>query len=591
MASYSDRNRAQNSQKSTYWSKIKSFCNYVLLGQWLYLKWLGDRDSEIAKAQRNRSRAPSWLRDSPQKIKNLLEEYRLEEESAENQQGTQQALATDDFIEALKSGSYVPPRNGSQESDDQHTVMRPLVTSPIEYDPHTSFGLRPAERPAQHLDHSPQQTELYLGPIGEERHTGRQAVITKQRQRPVDIQLILIISCIMAIGLVMVYSSSIVKAGVPRNGLPGDPEYFFRQQTVFMGLGVCIMYVVSRIPYQVWGLASFWTFLIGVIGLVLVFSPLGKTVNGAHRWINIGINIQPIEFVKFSWILLLSLWFGDRQQDMSRVRMFLIPIIPLGLLVILLSMQPDLGSILITIVIFGTAYLISGGIIKRYAPFIIFFLLIAIAGMGMKFDHVTSRLSGFINVWTGTEIKDYNLRQALISFCSGRVTGVGLGNSSQKEYFLPEAHTDFIMTIYGAEFGFIGVLVLVSLYVLFLNRCLYIARRAPDLFGALAATMFALIISMQAFINMAMAVGLLPTKGLTLPLVSYGGSSILITCLSIGVILNISRAAYPTQRGLELIIFMSRFNPLPRLMKWLDKRYGDSSHERSVKRRRSAQRT
>ena len=201
--------------------------------------------------------------------------------------------------------------------------------------------------------------------------------------------------------------------------------------------------------------------------------------------------------------------------------------------------------------------------------------------MAFKFKHVGKRIEDYIKVFTHPEKIEYNLKQALISFCSGRFDGVGLGNSSQKEYFLPEAHTDFILTIFGAEFGFIGIFFLVLLYVLFLNRCIFIARRAHDLFGALVVTMIALIISAQAFINMAMAIGLLPTKGLTLPLISYGGSSLLITCLSIGVILNVSRSAYPSQNGLTLILFVSRFNPFPKLMRWLDQKLDPPVKERS----------
>ncbi len=573
---HSDPSRSSNFSLSPLWIALKQVLHIILGGKIIYLRWLKDNDGEIAKAQRSRSRAPSWLRDSPDKIKMMMEEYRLEEE-LEERLAQAEREDTSSNLQAIHSEP-----NRVDQDDSQHTVMlSPSSSLPDDYDPQTSFGLRPAERPAHSPHVENHQTQLYLGPIGEERPLDRQAVISESRRRPVDLQLVIIISFLLVIGLVMVYSSSIVKAGVPKNGLPGDPEFFFRQQSIFMTISVVLMYVVSRIPYQLWGLTAFYAFLAGFIGLVLVFSPLGKTVNGAHRWINIGINIQPIEFMKFAWILLLSLWFGDRKQDMSNIRMFVLPLIPLSALVFLLGGQPDLGSILIVLIIFGTTYLIAGGSIKKYTPFLLGFALISISIMAIKFKHVGKRIDDYIKIFTHTEDIEYNLKQALISFCSGRFDGVGLGNSSQKEYFLPEAHTDFILTIFGAEFGFIGVFFLVVLYVLFLNRCIYIARRAHDLFGALVVTMLALIISAQAFINMAMAIGLLPTKGLTLPLISYGGSSLLITCLSIGVILNVSRAAYPSQNGLTLILFVSRFNPFPKLMRWLDQKLDPPVKERS----------
>jgi cell division protein FtsW len=548
------------------WIKIRSTFLFLFFGRGIYVQWLKADDSEIARAQRLRSRAPSWLRDHPNKIKTTLQEYQLEDERL-NQ--TKEPIS-------VYSEHPAPHQPSSQrhENDANHTMMvNPLPLQNDHADPKTQFGLRPAERPASTPSPQSKHTQLYLGPVGEDRADEKQVVIETKRKRPVDLPLVLIISFLMTIGLVMVYSSSIVKAGMPRNNIPGDPAFFFKNQAFFMGLGIFVMYVVSKVPYQVWGLTSVYAYLIGVIGLILVFSPMGKTVNGAHRWIKLGVNIQPIEFVKFAWILLLCLWFGDRQQDMSLKRMFIIPAIPFIVLVILLGFQPDFGSMIIITVIFGVTYLIAGGSLTKLLPYAIPVGAGAVLLMASKFHHITDRINNYIRTFTHPGDIEYNLRQALISFCSGRFTGVGLGQSSQKEYFLPEAHTDFILSITGAEFGFLGVFLLASLYVAFLLRCIYIARRAHDLFGALVVTMFSLILSMQAFINMAMAIGLLPTKGLTLPLISYGGSSLLITCLSLGVILNISRGAYPSKNGLTLILLLSRFNPLPKFIRWLDQKF------------------
>jgi cell division protein FtsW len=441
--------------------------------------------------------------------------------------------------------------------------------------------MRAISTPIDQPKKSGSETDLYLGPVGADRPTYREGRKGK-RQGQVDLPLILMITCLMMVGLLMVYSSSIVRAGLPRGGVAGNPEFFFEYQAKFMMIGIIIMAIVSYIPYQVWGLLSSSMLMIGLIGLILVFSPVGKTVNGAHRWIKLGINIQPIEFVKFAWILALCLWFGDRRQDMNRKYVFWCPILGLLPIIVMLGFQPDFGSTIIITFIFLVTFLISGGIWKHL---VLPMGLIAIPGvfvMMYKFDHILRRLSDYLTVFFKPEDIEYNLRQALISFCSGRMSGVGLGQSSQKEYFLPEAHTDFILAIFGAEYGFIGVILLVGIYLSFFARCLYIARRSSDLFGALAVTMIAIMFCVQAFINMAMAIGLLPTKGLTLPLISYGGSSLLITCFSLGLILNVSRYSSPTNIGIKMLRWASVLHPFPRAFKFL------KSHPNFLKRLRQS---
>ena len=556
------------------WQRIKQYFLNLIWGHLIYVKWLKSNDRTIARAQRLRSRAPSWLRDSSEKLKTTLKEYELNEEqhtlmlsAADHTQDNDELIAHQNIQSDLHDN--INPSNQSQ------TQMYDAVQHSEPFNPRTQFGLRPAEHKVQRSNQKSKQTQLYLGPVGEERSTQQQIDIKKYRKRPVDIVLVLIIACLMTIGLVMVYSSSVVKAGSPGSSISGDSLFFFRNQAVFMGVGILLMYTISKVPYQIWGMLSIYLFLLGIIGLILVFSPLGKTVNGAHRWINIGINIQPIEFVKFAWILLLCLWFGDRQQDMSLKRIIVIPAIPFIFTIILLGFQPDFGSMVLTTVTFATTYLVSGGDMKKVLKFLGLAIVLGGVVMFFAFKHVKSRLENYIPFFeTPEDLKDvFNLQQAVISFSSGGFTGLGVGASGQKEYFLPEAHTDFILSITGAEFGFVGVILVVSLYVIFLLRCVYIARRTHDLFGSLLVAVTALTLCLQAFINMNMTIGLLPTKGLTLPLISYGGSSILITCFSLGVILNISRGAYPSALGLRLLLMISRINLFPRMMKWLDRKY------------------
>lgn len=511
-------------------------------GRWLYVRWLNASQHQLSAAQKSRSRAPSWLRERPAQWRATL--ANLAHQDLERERDITQEPVTRGGDHS--STSVIDKLN---EPQSPRTVALTSVAA-----------ILPPPTPSQS---SRGQTELYLGPIGSDRPD---AQLQSPRQRDADIPLILIISCLMMIGLVMVYSSSIVRAGLPKGGVDGQPEFFFNHQILYMSIGIFLMFIVSRIPYQCWAMLASVMYLAGLVGLLLVFSPIGKTVNGAHRWINLGINIQPIEFTKFAWITLLCVWFGDNKQDMNRFNTFLIPalgLIPIG---ILLGFQPDFGSMIIVSVIFVITYLTAGGTFKKLIIPSMFVIAPASFVMYYNFGHIGERLKNFIKIVTDPYNVEYNLQQALVSFSSGRFWGVGLGQSSQKEYFLPEAHTDFILAIFGAEFGFIGVVILVGLYVAFLFRCLHIARLAPDLFGALIVTVSSLMLVAQAFINMSMAIGMLPTKGLTLPLISYGGSSLLITCFTLGVILNVSRRTLPTSSGIKWMSRLNLFNPLPSLV-------------------------
>ena len=549
--SVNDTSYASKPTKQSWWlwMAFKSCLTFCFGGRWLYVRWLNQPDPSLREAQRLRSRSPSWLRDAPKVWSATLERERAIREMQSSEEWDEH------------------PNDLDRDLDDE-VVLTSATSATSE-----TVALNPMKAVTAIMTQtqepkSSSDTELYLGPVGTDRPFYR-GKSHPSRQGKVDLPLILMITCLMMVGLLMVYSSSIVRAGLPRGGVAGNPEFFFEYQAKFMMIGIFIMAVVSYIPYQVWGLLSSLMLTVGLIGLVLVFSPVGKTVNGAHRWINIGINIQPIEFVKFAWILALCLWFGDRRQDMNRKYVFWCPLVGLLPIIVMLGLQPDFGSTIIITFIFLTTFLVSGGIWKHL---VLPIGLIAIPGgfvMMYKFDHILRRLNDYLTVFSNPDKIEYNLRQALISFCSGRISGVGLGQSSQKEYFLPEAHTDFILAIFGAEYGFIGVLLLVALYLSFFARCLYIARRSSDLFGALAVTMIAIMFCVQAFINMAMAIGLLPTKGLTLPLISYGGSSLLITCFSLGLILNVSRYASPTNFGIKMLRWASLLHPFPRAFKFL----------------------
>lgn len=371
-----------------------------------------------------------------------------------------------------------------------------------------------------------------------------------------DIPLIITIISLLSIGIVMVYSASIVRSGL----IQKNPEFFFDQQLRFMIFGVCLMFVVSRIPYQVWGNFSYVFFGASLILLVLVLSPMGKVVNGSRRWLNVGFfNFQPVEIVKFTWILFLSHYYSNPKLNMGSAKNLIGPAIGGVLAIGALAAQPDFGSAIFLVLLFFASFLLAGGRLIHLLWVCIPTALFGVI-MSNRFQHIFYRVNTFLAQFFDDEAKiGYNLKQALISFGSGKWFGVGVGNSSQKSFFLPEAHTDFIFDIYGEEFGLLGVFVLVGLYVYLFLRGFYIARSAPTIFGSHLAALTSIMILMQALINMAMAIGLLPTKGITLPLISYGGSSLIIVCFALGILINVSRRTASSRFGLLLIEWSQMF--------------------------------
>ena len=362
-----------------------------------------------------------------------------------------------------------------------------------------------------------------------------------------DLGVMSMAACIMGIGLVMVFSASYTKS----NQEFGVPYYFLKRQAIFIMLGLAVMWVTSHINYRFWKPSSVTFWLLSWFGLLLVFVN-GRSIKGAKRWLDLGFtNLQPVELVKVALILAVCRVVSDLSTEPAiglRAKLArVIPLIGLAMIpAITLLFQPDYGSVLIMITIAFTAYFLVGG-----AYLALLYTVIGGGSLGvimvvlLKSDHITKRITDYLAMRVGDKEPDYNILQALVSFGSGQVTGQGIGRSSQRNFFLPEAHTDFIFDIYGEETGLLGVLLLVSLYFMIFRRGLTIARRAPTPFGGLVASIISLLFFTQALINMMMAIGLLPAKGLTLPLMSYGGSSLIIVCAMLGILLNISRRPSP----------------------------------------------
>lgn len=293
-----------------------------------------------------------------------------------------------------------------------------------------------------------------------------------------------------------------------------------------------------------WWERSGWLLLgIGLLVLVLVLTPMGRTVNGSTRWIPLGLfNVQVSEVAKLCLIAYLAGYVVRRRDELLNTWAgFLKPLVVLGLASVLLVIQPDFGATVVLVTAAAGMIFLSGVRLTRFAPLI---GILAVLGtiLVVTQPYRLKRVVSYLDPWKDQFDTGYQLTQSLIAFGRGEWVGVGLGNSIQKLFFLPEAHTDFIFAIIAEEFGLLGALIVLGLFTALVVSGFVIARRADKAgmpFGACFSYGLTLLMGLQAGINMAVSTGLLPTKGLTLPLVSYGGSSLLITCIGIGVLARV----------------------------------------------------
>jgi cell division protein FtsW len=354
-----------------------------------------------------------------------------------------------------------------------------------------------------------------------------------QKLGPPDRWLVAVSLVLCVIGIVMVYNSSVAIA--IRDF--ADQYHFVREQGRWLALGLVGLFVCARIPYKTWYALAF-PMLLGTIGLLLaVFIPgLGVRALGAHRWLNLGVFIlQPAEVAKLTMVMYLSAWFANKEK--GRLAAF---VLLLAMVVGLVVIEPDLGT---ATIILGTAlamYFYSGAPLVQFA-LLVPFMLAALAGLAVASPYRFRRLTTFFNPESDPLGASYQIRQALLALGSGGLLGVGIGKSRQKFEYLPEANTDSIFAIIGEEAGFIGATLVVVLFAFFIWRGFRVARRAPDEFGRLLALGITTFIGLQAAINMGAIVALIPLTGVTLPFISYGGSSLVITLAAVGILLNISR--------------------------------------------------
>jgi cell division protein FtsW len=351
-----------------------------------------------------------------------------------------------------------------------------------------------------------------------------------------------VVIALVAFGVVMVYSSSAVFAYEKW----GNGQYYLWRQTVYATAGLLSLLALAHIDYHRIRALTYPLLLVAVVLLFVTCTRLGHAAGGAARWIRIGpIHLQPSELAK----LVLIIWLAySLSKKAETIRSFSIGFLPHLLMAVFLMAlclkQPDFGSaVMIGVLTF--VMLFAGGAKLAY-------ILAAItAAVPVAFVLVMispNRLSRFTAFWEPFKNRygvGYQVAESLLSFGAGGMTGVGLGDSRQKLFFLPEAHTDFISAIIGEELGWFGIVFLVLGFVLIIWRGVRAAFRAPDDYGLYLAVGISMFIGIQAFTNLAVAEGILPTKGLVLPFVSYGGSSLLVNCAAVGVLLNISRTRQP----------------------------------------------
>ena len=358
---------------------------------------------------------------------------------------------------------------------------------------------------------------------------------------PYDVQLLFPVLFLVGIGVAMVYSASSTLA----MGKFGSDYFFVKKQAFFAVLGVGGLVITSRIPYRVYRPLAYPLLAAAIAMLIAVrFSPLGSAAGGALRWLSIaGLSFQPSEFARLALVIYLAYSLSKKGEKLNQFTVGFLPhVIVFAVLAVLLMLQPDFGSSVILGVI-TWIMMFTGGVPLRHLATGLLALGPTAYYVMISTDYRLRRITSFLDPWQYSQHEGYQITHSLMAFGSGGLWGSGIGKSYQKLFYLPEPHTDFIFSVIGEELGLWGVLVIVTLFLLILWRGTRIARRAADSFGALLAMGLTTALTLQVCINMAVSLGLLPTKGLTLPFLSYGGTSLLFNLAAVGILINISAAS------------------------------------------------
>ena len=365
------------------------------------------------------------------------------------------------------------------------------------------------------------------------------AITANRKEWLFDPWIMVISVSIIFLGITMVGSASISIA--ERNN--GDPFYYLYRQLFATSLGFCLGTLVLFTPIKVWQKIGPILLFVSILLLILVLIPgIGKEINGSSRWIALGVfNLQVSEVIKLSMVIYLAGYLVRHNQKVrNTMRGFLMPMLVLATVSILLLMEPNLGAVVV-IATTAMGMLFLGGVMLWQFAILMLIMSISVYYLIISVPYRLERLEAFMNPWKDPFGSGFQLTQSLIAFGRGELTGVGLGNSIQKLFYLPEGHTDFLFAVLAEELGSVGAIMVIALFAILVVRVFVIAQKADQLKKPFAAYMMfglAIWIGLQAFVNIGVNLGALPTKGLTLPLMSYGGSSMMIMCIAIALILR-----------------------------------------------------
>ncbi len=381
------------------------------------------------------------------------------------------------------------------------------------------------------------------------------ATLDTTRRTPAEVDLTLLWSglALLLLGTVMVYSASIAIAEAGRY-TGNQPAYFLVRHAVFLAIGLVAAACAFQVPLASWQQLSPWLFVAGFVLLALVLIPgVGRDVNGARRWLSLGfVNLQPSELMKLFAVLYAADYTVRKMAHMHQLRRAFLPMAGAMVAVgVLLLKEPDFGAFVV-IISAAIGILFLGGMRARLFAILIIVLVAAFAILIIVSPYRRDRIFGFMDPWSDAFGRGYQLSHALIAFGRGEFTGVGLGASVEKLFYLPEAHTDFLLAVIAEELGFVGVVAVIGLFGLLIQRTFAIGRQAvalDRLYPALVAQGIGIWIGVQSFINMGVNMGLLPTKGLTLPLMSFGGSGILANCVALAILLRVDWENRQLMRG------------------------------------------
>jgi cell division protein FtsW len=363
------------------------------------------------------------------------------------------------------------------------------------------------------------------------------AAVKKEDKAP-DVILLLVTLILVTVGTAMIYSSSSIIALEKFK----DGQYFLKKQILFVFMGLISMVLMTKIPYTLLKKAAYPGIVVSLVLLALLFIPhVGIRRGGATRWLNLGFfSFQVTEMVKIAVVIFLAHLLTRKIHQLKKFSHgILIPLSITSVMILLVLLEPDFGTAVIIASIMLLMMCLAGSRIKHLLILGASFIPIGVWLIWHK-GYRLARLTAFLDPWKDAGNTGFQIIQSLLSFGSGGTFGVGIGDGMQKLFYLPEPHTDFILSIIAEESGFIGVTIVIVMFALFVFRGFMIALKAPDLFGTLLAAGLTMVIALESFINIAGVMGLIPLKGLALPFLSYGGTSFIMSMTAVGILLNIS---------------------------------------------------